>query len=95
MHQLPETGFLRLRQIIGNPHADPPIPPLLPISRSALYEGVRMGKYPKPVQLGPRTSAYPVEAIRELLEKLAAEQPADASTAPRANTEMRGSRDDQ
>ncbi len=71
MHQLPETGFLRLSQIIGDCKADPPIPPLLPISRSAWYEGVRTGRYPKPIQLGPRTSAYPVEAIRELLGKLA------------------------
>jgi hypothetical protein len=27
MNQLPETGFLRLPQIIGNPKAEPPIPP--------------------------------------------------------------------
>ena len=31
MSQLPETGFLRLPQIIGNAKADPPIPALIPV----------------------------------------------------------------
>jgi hypothetical protein len=31
MHTLPATGYLRLYQIIGNPKADPPIPPLIPV----------------------------------------------------------------
>ena len=26
MHQLPETGFLRLKQIIGDARSEPPIP---------------------------------------------------------------------
>ena len=31
MQNLPETGFLRLSQIVGNPKANPPIPPIIPI----------------------------------------------------------------
>jgi hypothetical protein len=30
MHYLPETGFLRLWQIIGDPKRDPPAPALIP-----------------------------------------------------------------
>jgi predicted DNA-binding transcriptional regulator AlpA len=65
MQQLPETGYLRLPQIIGNPKAN--IPALIPISRSAWWLGIRNGRYPKPVKLGPRTTVWPVESIRALI----------------------------
>ena len=65
MQQLPETGYLRLPHIIGNPKAG--IPALIPISRSAWWLGVRNGRYPKPVKLGPRTTVWTVESIRALI----------------------------
>jgi prophage regulatory protein len=68
--QLPETGFLRLKQIVGNPKAEPPIPAILPISRTSFLNGVKSGKYPKPVKLGERTTAWRVEDIRELITLL-------------------------
>lgn len=71
MHQLPETGFLRLPQIIGDPHADPPIPAVIPVSRSAWWQGIRDGRYPAGLKLGPRTTVWKVEAIRALIEKTA------------------------
>ena len=64
MRQLPETGFLRLPQIVGNPKANPPIPPIIPISKSSFWAGVKSGKYPKPVKLGARTTVWRVEDIR-------------------------------
>ncbi len=64
---LPETGFVRLPTIIGNTKADPPIPPLYPVSKSTWWAGVRSGRYPKPVKLGPRITAWRVEDILELL----------------------------
>lgn len=67
MYQLPETGFLRLPQIIGNPKATPPIPAIIPVSKSAWWEGCKTGRYPKPVKLGPRTTAWTVESIRTLI----------------------------
>jgi hypothetical protein len=70
IHQLPETGFLRLSQIIGNPKANPPTPPLIPIGRTTFLNGVKSGKYPKPVRLGERTVAFKVEDIRALIERL-------------------------
>lgn len=73
IYYLPETGYLRLSQIIGNPKADPPIPPIIPVSKSTWWQGVRTGRYPKPVRtLGRRITAWRVSDIMALIE----EQPA-------------------
>jgi prophage regulatory protein len=69
MYKLPETGFLRITQIIGNPKAIPPIPAVIPVSKSTWWEGVKSGRYPKPVKsLGLRITAWRVEDIRALIE---------------------------
>jgi prophage regulatory protein len=69
MYNLPETGFLRLNQIIGNPKAEPPIPAVIPVSRSTWWEGVKSGRYPQPVKsLGLRITAWRVEDIRALID---------------------------
>lgn len=65
---LPETGFVRLPQIIGNPKADPPAPPIIPVGKSTWWSGVKTGRFPKPVKLGPRTTAWRVEDIRALCD---------------------------
>lgn len=67
---LPETGYLRLWQIIGRPatKVSPAVTALIPISRSALYASVAAGRFPKPVKLGPRTTAWRVEDIRKFIE---------------------------
>jgi prophage regulatory protein len=65
---LPKTGLVRLAQIIGNPHADPPIPAVIPVSRSSWWAGVRSGRYPKGRKLGPHTTAWDVADIRRLIE---------------------------
>lgn len=74
--RLPETGYLRLPQIIGspgNPNATPPEPPtpgLIPVSRSTWWAGVRSGRYPQPTRaLGERITAWRVEDIRALIEQ--------------------------
>ena len=68
MYKLPETGFLRITQIIGNPKAIPPIPAVIPVSKSTWWEGVKSGRYPKPVKsLGLRITAWRVEDIRALI----------------------------
>jgi|GEM_PF-370122 len=69
MHQLPETGYLRLPQIIGDPNANPPIPAVIPVSKSTWWNGVKSGRYPSPVRtLGLRITCWKVEAIRALIE---------------------------
>ena len=35
------TRYLRLKQIIGDLTATPPIPPIIPISRSCWYAGIK------------------------------------------------------
>ena len=67
-YHLPETGYLRLSQIVGNPKADPPISPLIPVSKSTWWVGVKDGRFPKPVKLGPRITAWRMEDIRALIE---------------------------
>lgn len=69
MNQLPVTGYLRLPQIIGNPKTNPPIPALIPVSKSTWWSGVKSGRYPQPVRtLGMRITAWRVEDVRELIK---------------------------
>lgn len=69
MNQLPVTGYLRLPQIIGNPNVNPPIPALIPVSKSTWWSGVKSGRYPQPVRtLGKRITAWRVEDILELIK---------------------------
>lgn len=73
MNHLPETGFLRLNQIIGNPKSVPPIPAVIPVSKSTWWEGVKSGRYPQPVRtLGRRITAWRVEDIRALIIRTSA-----------------------
>ena len=66
---LPETGFVRLSTIIGDPKADPPIPPIIPVSKSTWWAGVKSGRYPKPAKkLGPRITVWKVSDIIALIE---------------------------
>ena len=67
VHQLPETGYLRIWHVIGDPTTTTPTPALIPISRTSWLNGVKSGKYPKPVKLSERTTAWRVEDIRALI----------------------------
>ncbi len=70
MHQLPETGYLRLRQIIGDPKAVPPVPAIIPVSKSTWWSGVKSGRYPAPTRaLGKRITAWHVDSIRALTDR--------------------------
>ena len=67
-HPLPETGFLRLAQIIGDPRANPPIPAIIPVGKSTWWAGIKTGRYPPGVKISPRCTAWRVEHIRALIE---------------------------
>lgn len=69
MYELPETGFLRLPQIIGDPDAEPPKPAIIPVGKSTWWAGVQSGRFPKPMKLGPRITVWRVEDIRALIEQ--------------------------
>jgi prophage regulatory protein len=62
---LPETGLVRLWQILGDRRKG--IPPIIPISKSSWWAGVKSGKYPKPVKLSARCTCWYVDDIRKLI----------------------------
>ena len=59
---LPSTGFVRISAIIA-PHGP------IPVSRSTWWNGVRTGRFPKPVKLSERITAWCVQDIRRLIER--------------------------
>lgn len=67
-----QLGFLRLPHIIGDKKSDPPRLPLIPVSRSTWLEGVRTGKYPKPIKHGGCTF-WRAEDIYALIQKIGQE----------------------
>jgi len=67
-----QTGFLRLNQIVGNPKANPPVPAIIPVSKSSWWSGVKNGKFPKPYKLGERTTVWKVEDILALINNMEA-----------------------
>jgi prophage regulatory protein len=56
------TGFVRLADILA------PAGPL-PISKSTWWQGVKQGRYPAAVKLGPRITAWRVADILALMEQ--------------------------
>lgn len=72
---LPVAGFLRLPQIVGDPKSGRP--PLIPVSRSTWWAGVATGRFPAPVKLGPRITAWRVEDIQALIADAGREPPAE------------------
>ena len=61
-HSLPETGFIRLADVLA------PAGPV-PVSTSTWWSGVKAGRFPKPVKLGPRITVWRVEDIRALIRE--------------------------
>lgn len=59
---LPPAGFVRLPVVLA----------VIPISRSAWWQGIKDGKYPKGVKFGPRTVAWSADSIRALIERMQA-----------------------
>ena len=59
--ELPATGFLRLPSIIA-PHGP------IPVSKSTWWAGIKTGRYPKPVKLSTRVTAWRVEDIRAFID---------------------------
>jgi predicted DNA-binding transcriptional regulator AlpA len=57
----PRTGFVRLSSIL---HPAGPIP----VSKSTWWAGVKAGRFPRPLKLGPRVTVWRAEDILALLE---------------------------
>jgi predicted DNA-binding transcriptional regulator AlpA len=56
------SGFLRLRAILA-PHGP------IPVSKSTWWAGVKDGRFPKPVKLGPRITVWRAEDIEQLIAR--------------------------
>lgn len=54
---LPPTGYVRLPQVLA----------VYPVSKSKLYDDIKRGRFPAPVKLSERISAWNVETLRDFL----------------------------
>ena len=60
--------LLRLHHIIGKPKADPPIPAMVPVSKSTLYRWISNGLFPAPVKPTPTTSFWSNNAAKSAIK---------------------------
>jgi prophage regulatory protein len=56
---LPEIGFIRLNEVLH----------FIPVGKSTWWKGVKTGRYPQPVKLGTRITAWRAEDIRAMIEQ--------------------------
>lgn len=59
--KLPDTGFLRLAQILR----------FIPVCKATWWNGVKSGRFPKPIKNG-RCTFWKVEDIRALIDSMVA-----------------------
>ena len=59
VHELPQTGLLRIKQVLR----------FVPVSRSNWWAGVKSGRYPKPMKLSERVTVWRAADIRQLVEE--------------------------
>lgn len=57
---IPTTGFLRLPTILE----------FVPVGKSTWWAGVKSGRFPQGVKLGPNTTAWKAADIRALIDQL-------------------------
>lgn len=58
--QLPSTGYVRMAQIAGT---------IVPVHAATIWRWVRSGKFPQPVKLSERVTAFRAEEIRAWLDE--------------------------
>lgn len=59
LEQIPRTGYLRQGQILGS---------IVPISATTLWRWVRLGKFPRPIKLSSKVTAWRAADIRTWME---------------------------
>ena len=59
-HDIPTTGYLRQSQLVG---------PILPIGATTLWRWVKEGKFPQPIKLSPRVTAWRAEDVRDWMAR--------------------------
>ncbi len=66
MNTRSDIGYYRLPQIIGNPKSKPPIEPIIPVSKSTWWAGIKTGIFPKGKKLAPGITVWSKSDIHEL-----------------------------
>lgn len=56
---LPETGFIRLAQVLQ----------FIPLGKTRWYAGIQSGEFPRPIKHG-RAALYRVEDIKALIKRM-------------------------
>ena len=74
LHNLPPTGFIRKPVVLS----------LVPWGTTKLYEEVKRGRFPAPVKLSVRVSAWRIEEVRDWIAKQGTDATADARNAAEA-----------
>ena len=69
MSNLENESLLRLPQVLK----------IIPISKSAWWQGCKDGRYPKPIKLGPRTTVWKASDISAFMRQLSRSPVQDAS----------------
>jgi prophage regulatory protein len=59
MSMLSDAALLRLPQVLQ----------LIPVGKSTWWNGIKAGKFPKPVRFGPRSVAWRASDIKALIER--------------------------
>ena len=68
MEHFPETGFVRLPQVLS----------VIPLGKSCWWEGVKSGRFPKPIKLSTRCVGWKAEDIHALIKQLSEQALNDA-----------------
>jgi prophage regulatory protein len=63
IYHLPEVGFVRLPDVLR----------VIPLGKTSWWKGVKAGRFPKPVKLSARCTAWRAEDIRALIQRLSQE----------------------
>lgn len=67
-HIPPAMRYLRLKQVIGSVKEG--IEPIIPVSKSTWWAGVRDGRFPAPYKIGPKTTVWAADDIAKLVEDI-------------------------
>lgn len=58
-HHLSEIKLLRIKEVLK----------IIPVGKSTWWDGVKKGRFPKPIKLGARTTAWKYNDIRSLIKE--------------------------
>src|SRR5687768_15878503 len=71
MQSNPATSLVRIRQIVGDPTADPPIPAIIPVSKSTWWSWVSRSIAPAPVRLSSGVTCWRLVEVLALADRAA------------------------